>query len=35
LNQRVDNFAEIMPLLEALSDPTVQEPHWKQIIELT
>jgi dynein heavy chain len=35
LNQKLDNFIETMPLLEAWSDPAVQKPHWKQIIALT
>ena len=35
LQSRIDNFVETMPLLEALSNPAVQDVHWKQIIELT
>jgi dynein heavy chain len=35
LQQRIDNFVDTMPLLEALSKDSVQDVHWKQIIELT
>jgi hypothetical protein len=35
VNQRIDNFVEIIPLLETWSDPPVQKPQWKQIFELT
>ena len=35
LQTKIDNFVETMPILEALSNPAVQDVHWKQIIELT
>ncbi|OHT09327.1 Dynein heavy chain family protein [Tritrichomonas foetus] len=35
LQNKIDNFVDVMVVLEALSNPAVQECHWKQIIELT
>ncbi|OHT04931.1 Dynein heavy chain family protein [Tritrichomonas foetus] len=35
LQNKIDNFVDTMPLLDALSNPAVQPCHWKQIIELT
>ncbi|KAK8898529.1 Dynein heavy chain 5, axonemal [Tritrichomonas musculus] len=35
LQNKIDNFVDTMPLLDALSNPAVQACHWKQIIELT
>ena len=35
LQNKIDNFVDVMVVLEALSNPAVQECHWKQIIEIT
>ena len=35
LQNKIDNFVDTMPILDALSNPAVQQYHWKQIIELT
>ncbi|OHS96678.1 Dynein heavy chain family protein [Tritrichomonas foetus] len=35
LQNKIDNFVDTMPILDALSNPAVQDCHWKQIIELT
>jgi dynein heavy chain len=35
LKQQIDDFTEIIPLIEALAKPSIRPRHWDQIIEMT
>lgn len=35
LKQQIEDFSEIIPLVEALAKPSIQPRHWDQIIEMT
>ena len=35
LSQKIDNFVDTIPLLEALSNPAVKDVHWQEIKKLT
>ena len=35
LKQQIEDFSEIIPLVEALAKPSIRPRHWEQIIEMT
>jgi len=35
LKTEIDNFIEIIPLIDALAKPSIRPRHWEDVIELT